>query len=63
MFLYHAWRGVCVHVHQRFMFGQRERRPPPAAERRAAAAASGSEAGTVLQSEISTERTYQNGKI
>lgn len=59
MFLYNAVLiYLCVYVHQGFVFGQREGRAPAAAERRAAAAASGSEAGTVLQSEISTERTH-----
>lgn len=52
----------CWHRHQKFRFKQWERRAPATAERRAAAAALGSEAGAVLQSEISTERTHQNGK-
>lgn len=50
------------HRHQKLRFKQWERRAPATAERRAAAAAPGSEAGAVLQSEISTERTHQNGK-
>lgn len=50
------------HRHQKLRFKQWERRAPATAERRAAAAAPGSEAGAVLQSEISSERTHQNGK-
>lgn len=53
---------ISRYLHQKLKFKQWERWTPPTAERRAAAAAPGSEAGAVLQSEISTERTHQNGK-
>ena len=54
---------VCVCAHQGFVCRRRARRASPAAEGRAAVAAPGPEAGAVLQSEVSAERTHKNGKV
>lgn len=55
-------RTYAARVLQGLVLAERQRRAPPAAERRAAAAAAGSEAGAVLQPEVSTEGAHQDGK-